>query len=361
MGLGLAIPAPYPLPSHTHSNLLPKPSQPTHFVTPIRILNFLSLGSRILLFFCSLHLEFSQDDDLREGMKDKPKLTDKKFEKKLEFYSIKKKKKIRTRQTKLKAYNLSSLAECLPDLVSSKQETPAGRGETCAEETSVNLFFSEIVNLAAARINGMVERLELPQEIRERVYSLFQQILSHRTRLLFNRHIDQIVLCCFYGIAKVSQLSLTFKEIIHGYRKQPNYVSQVIRHVYVDDTRSSLSNVKTGQNHVDIIMFYNEVFLPAVKPLLLELAEVAQTTNQVSETNNHDQGPCSGSPKVSVFPDMSPKKMDALISHGSESSCYAQCVGDTTHEYQSPLMDLTAIDSRLNGNCAIVSGSCGGS
>ncbi|MFS7952055.1 putative transcription repressor RB family [Helianthus anomalus] len=205
----------------------------------------------------------------------------------------------------------------------------------------------------------MVERLELSQEIRERVYSLFQQILSHRTTLLFNRHIDQIVLCCLYGVAKVSQLSLTFKEICHGYRKQPNYEPRVIRLVYVDNTTSSRSNVKTRQNHVDIIMFYNEVFLPAVKPLLLELVEVAKTTNQVSETNNHDQGPCSGSPNV--IPDMSPKKMDALISHGSESSCYAQCVGETSHEYQSPLKDLTAINSRLNGNCAVVSGSCGGS
>ncbi|KAI7740162.1 hypothetical protein M8C21_013862 [Ambrosia artemisiifolia] len=70
--------------------------------------------------------------------KDKPKHADQKFEKKLEFYSkvreavalgaqkaIKKKKTIRTRQKKLKAYNLSSLAECLPDLEPSKQKTPA--------------------------------------------------------------------------------------------------------------------------------------------------------------------------------------------------------------------------------------------
>lgn len=49
---------------------------------------------------------------------------------------------------------------------------------------------------------------------------------------------------------------------------------------------------KTGQDHVDIIMFYNEVFIPAVKLLLVELASVgvAKTTNQVSETNNNDEG-----------------------------------------------------------------------
>ncbi|KAK1414517.1 hypothetical protein QVD17_30263 [Tagetes erecta] len=70
--------------------------------------------------------------------KGESKHADRKFEKKLEFYSkvretvalgaqkaIKKKKKLRTRQKKLKAYNLSSLAEFLPDVESSKQATPA--------------------------------------------------------------------------------------------------------------------------------------------------------------------------------------------------------------------------------------------
>lgn len=69
--------------------------------------------------------------------KEESKHADRKFEKKLEFYTkvretvalgaqktIKKKKKLRSRQKKLKAYNLSSLAECLPDLETSKQPTP---------------------------------------------------------------------------------------------------------------------------------------------------------------------------------------------------------------------------------------------
>ncbi|KAI3734061.1 hypothetical protein L6452_13522 [Arctium lappa] len=245
---------------------------------------------------------------------------------------------------------------------------PTGRGETCAE-TSVNLFFSKIVKLAAVRINGMVERLQLSQQIRERVYCLFQQILSQRTALFFNRHIDQIILCCFYGVAKISQLSLTFKEIIYNYRKQPHCKPQVFRAVFVDDRSSSRRNGKTGQDHVDIIMFYNEIFIPTAKPLLVELAPVgvAKNPNQVSEANNNDEGgPCPGSPKVSSFPslpDMSPKKvsavhnvyvsplrstkMDALISHGSKS--YYACVGESTHAYQSPSKDLTAINNRLNG------------
>lgn len=39
--------------------------------------------------------------------------------------------------------------------------------------------------------------------------------------------------------------------------------------------------------------------------------------------------------------------MDALISHSSKS--YYACVGESTHAYQSPSKDLTAINNRLNG------------
>ncbi|KAL7171883.1 hypothetical protein ACSBR2_036525 [Camellia fascicularis] len=243
---------------------------------------------------------------------------------------------------------------------------PGAGGETCAE-TAINVFFSKIVKLGAFRINGMVERLQLSQEIREIIFRLFQQILSQRTTLFFNRHIDQIILCCFYGVAKISQLSLTFKEIIFNYRKQPQCKPQVFRSVFVDWS-SARRHGKTGQEHVDIITFYNEIFIPAVKPLLVELAPVGTAQkNRNSETNDGTDGQCPGSPKISPFPslpDMSPKKvsaihnvyvsplrsskMDALISNGSKS--YYACVGESTHAYQSPSKDLTAINNRLNGN-----------
>ncbi|KAJ8774008.1 hypothetical protein K2173_009439 [Erythroxylum novogranatense] len=245
---------------------------------------------------------------------------------------------------------------------------PGGGGETCAE-TGINIFFSKIIKLAAIRINGMVERLQQSQQhIRENVYRLFQKILNQRTSLFFNRHIDQIVLCCFYGVAKISKVNLTFREIICNYRKQPQCKTQVFRSVYVDWSVASHKGM-TGQDHVDIITFYNEIFIPAVKPLLVEIDSAGTNTkgNQVSESSNNKDGQCPASPKVSPFPslpDMSPKKvsashnvyvsplrsnkMDALISSNSKS--YYACVGESTHAYQSPSKDLTAINNRLNGN-----------
>ncbi|KAJ6799943.1 retinoblastoma-related protein isoform X1 [Iris pallida] len=242
---------------------------------------------------------------------------------------------------------------------------PAGGGETCAE-TGINLFFSKIVKLAAIRIRSLCERLQLSQQSLERIYCLIQQIINQRTALFFNRHIDQLILCSFYGVAKISHLTLTFKEIIYHYRKQPQCKSQVFRSVFVSWPSTS-RNGKVGQDHIDIITFYNEVFIPSVKPLLVELAStgVAQEDKRPTEERNNADRQLPGSPRFSPFPnlpDMSPKKvsashnvyvsplrsskMDALLSPSSKS--YYACVGESTHAFQSPSKDLTAINNRLN-------------
>lgn len=49
---------------------------------------------------------------------------------------------------------------------------------------------------------------------------------------------------------------------------------------------------RTAQEHVDIITFYNVIFIPAVKPLLVELGPAGTTTktNRVPEVNNNNDG-----------------------------------------------------------------------
>ena len=46
---------------------------------------------------------------------------------------------------------------------------------------------------------------------------------------------------------------------------------------------------KLAQEHVDIITFYNEVFIPAVKPLLIELGPAAANT-RAPEVNPINDG-----------------------------------------------------------------------
>lgn len=63
--------------------------------------------------------------------------------------------------------------------------------------------FFQILKLAAIRIRNLCERVQYVEQT-ECVYNVFKQILDQQTALFFNRHIDQIILCCIYGVAKVS-------------------------------------------------------------------------------------------------------------------------------------------------------------
>ncbi|KAJ1685607.1 hypothetical protein LUZ63_016997 [Rhynchospora breviuscula] len=262
-----------------------------------------------------------------------------------------------TPPAKERLYSLKSKFHPLQSsFASPAQPNPVGGNETCAE-IGCKVFFSKILKLGAIRIRSLCERLRQPQQILDRVYGLFQQIIDKQTHLFFNRHVDQIILCCFYGVAKVSRLNLTFKEIVSSYKKEPQCKPEVFRNVFVGS-----SNMRIGICHVDIITFYNEVFVPAVKPLLVGMVP---SSSRSEEKTAAEGGTVPGSPKVSPFsnlPDMSPKKvsashnvyvsplrqskMDALLSPSSRS--YYACIGESTHAFQSPSKDLDAINSRLN-------------
>lgn len=233
---------------------------------------------------------------------------------------------------------------------------PVSGNEKCAV-VGVQIFFSKILKLAAIRIRNLCERLR-HEELTVSVYNIFKQILDQQTALFFNRHVDQIILCCLYGVAKVSQLSLTFKEIVNNYKREPQCKPEVFRSIFVGSTNR---NGGFGSRHVDIIVFYNQVFVPTVKPLLVAL--MPSSTRPEDKRNTNSQIP--GSPKSSPFsnlPDMSPKKvssshnvyvsplrqtkMDALLSPSSRS--FYACIGESTQAFQSPSKDLAAINSRLN-------------
>jgi retinoblastoma-like protein 1 len=69
----------------------------------------------------------------------------------------------------------------------------------------------QIAKLAAIRIKGLCEKMNLHQQTVECVYSLVQHIINHHTALFFNRHVDQIILCSIYGVAKVCLNHWTLK------------------------------------------------------------------------------------------------------------------------------------------------------
>ncbi|KAK1567414.1 hypothetical protein Q3G72_011968 [Acer saccharum] len=228
-------------------------------------------------------------------------------------------------------------------------------------DAAVNVFFEKIAKLAAFRISSMSERMKLPQQIRERIYLLFQQILMRKTYIFFNRHIDQIILCCFYAIAKKSRFKLTFKEIKNNYIKQAQSRSQIFCCMFVN--WSSQGNANIGQNRVGIITFYNEMFIQNVNSLVKEIVSDESSKEEAPTLNNNSH--CPNSPRMSPFPrlpDVSPKKVsssqnvylspsrpskDAFNSQMGQRSYYAY-IGESTCAYRSPSKELDLINECIN-------------
>ena len=62
---------------------------------------------------------------------------------------------------------------------------------------------------------------------------------------------------------------ISFKEIIQHYKKQPQAKTDIFRTVIIAQSEPELAVSQTG----DIIEFYNTVFIPTVKPFVLQLGQ----------------------------------------------------------------------------------------
>lgn len=60
-----------------------------------------------------------------------------------------------------------------------------------------------------------------------RVWTCFEQAMVRTADLMRDRHLDQLIMCCVYVMAKVLRLEITFQEIMRQYRHQPQAKSHV--------------------------------------------------------------------------------------------------------------------------------------
>ncbi|KAL3130799.1 hypothetical protein ABBQ38_000136 [Trebouxia sp. C0009 RCD-2024] len=253
-------------------------------------------------------------------------------------------------------------------------------------------FLRKVLRLAANRLHDLCGRLDLQdasrEEIETQVYHLVQHVIFQHTFLLYNRHLDQIMLSAIYGVCKVAQLKqISFKQIINHYRRQPQAKSDIFRTVVLKQSEPELQVLQTG----DVIAFYNSVFVPAVKTDLLRINQDRATLpappaaegligeSPVRRYNRPEFPPngfstpppasralrglsqrpnlhkVSASKKVFVSPlrQSSPKQASTMTPR--TRSLYAY-VGESHQPYQSPSKDLDMINGRISGHLPHVMG-----
>lgn len=162
----------------------------------------------------------------------------------------------------------------------SKQEAGNGQGSTVVPksvpEAALEMFYLKFLAMASDRMQELLHLLGL-EAIAEDVWEVVKYCSWQKWHLMVGRHLDQIIMCAVYGIGKVRQIALTFKDIIKQYRILPHVCEPSFHHLNPSTFRDvSLGNVDitrtasaTEDQRGDIIKFYNQVFIHSTKQYLL--------------------------------------------------------------------------------------------
>ncbi|KAK5970732.1 Retinoblastoma-associated protein A domain protein [Trichostrongylus colubriformis] len=198
---------------------------------------------------------------------------------------------------------------------------PQKRLPPCSAQMS---FFSKLYYLASLRLTDICERIRVDDRGRRMMWTLLEYILKEERSLFTDRHLDQNLLCIVYVVCKANKADVSFVDIMSHYRNQPQARSHIYRSVRVDSSicpsngTSRREGVSSGDSsaassqqlrshsavgpspekpvsldgsvpiavpttpepqstasghHVDLIVYYNKVFLPRVEEFMRDLSE----------------------------------------------------------------------------------------
>ncbi|OMJ77024.1 hypothetical protein SteCoe_23465 [Stentor coeruleus] len=132
------------------------------------------------------------------------------------------------------------------------------------ESSETSLFLRRVLSHSANRILELSNCLGLTEVVKEEIWSVFKDLLSEKTEILVNRHIDHMIVCTIYGVCKIHG-NVSFKQIIEKYRQlyfeEPNFFKKV----FIND-----------QNNEDIIVFYNLEYIRHMKEIIIRKGSFAK-------------------------------------------------------------------------------------
>ncbi|XP_017654512.1 retinoblastoma-like protein 1 isoform X2 [Nannospalax galili] len=219
---------------------------------------------------------------------------------------------------------------------------------------SLALFYRKVYHLASVRLRDLCLKLDVSNELRRKIWTCFEFTLVHCPDLMKDRHLDQLLLCAFYIMAKVTKEERTFQEIMKSYRNQPQANSHVYRSVllksiprevvaYNGDFEMTDGDVEDAtktpnccsgpvkEERGDLIKFYNTIYVGRVKSFALKY----DLSNQ---DHMMDAPPLSPFPHIKQQPG-SPRR----VSH--QHSIYV-----SPHKNGSGLTPRSALLYKFNGS-----------
>uniref|UniRef100_A0A8C5INR4 RB transcriptional corepressor like 1 n=1 Tax=Junco hyemalis TaxID=40217 RepID=A0A8C5INR4_JUNHY len=229
---------------------------------------------------------------------------------------------------------------------------------------SLALFYRKVYHLASVRLRDLCLKLDVSNDLRRKIWTCFEFTLVHCADLMKDRHLDQLLLCAFYIMAKVTKEERTFQDIMKSYRNQPQANSHVYRSVLLRNTSDDVpldknanpdmemtedSSVKAGsslgrstaenlsesetEERGDLIKFYNAVYVGRVKSFALKY----DITNQDHVVE---------APPLSPFPSLRPQ----AVSPRRISQQHSVFVSPHKNKNGACLTPRSALLYRFNGS-----------
>ncbi|XP_055504409.1 retinoblastoma-like protein 2 isoform X1 [Leucoraja erinacea] len=106
---------------------------------------------------------------------------------------------------------------------------------------SVALFFRKVYHLASVRLRDLCAKLDISDNLRRKIWTCFEYSLVNCTDLMADRHLDQLLMCAVYMMAKVTKEDRSFQNILRNYRTQPQASSNIYRSVLLKARRRRTS------------------------------------------------------------------------------------------------------------------------
>ena len=157
-----------------------------------------------------------------------------------------------------------------------------------SEANFLSFFLRKLLKCAFSRIQDICAALNLSNEtlVHTQILVAFRYLLRHHITIFYERHVDQLLLCSIYGVCRLMRVrpEITFGKIIDAYfavrgEDQGERACRVIvRHVkLVSSEKGNRPDMKVVGN---IVVFYNQTYVPKMQKYFLGSKSLKQSTTQ---------------------------------------------------------------------------------
>jgi hypothetical protein len=121
-------------------------------------------------------------------------------------------------------------------------------------------IFKRFLHQTAYQIQNLGSHLKHSDQIIECVYEIMKHIYVECPKILYCRHIDQLIICSFFVMSKKEKLPTKFLDIVEAYRSVNEHTKEAHEDIF---------RVNDGKETVSLIVYYNKTFVKELRDFIM--------------------------------------------------------------------------------------------